>query len=258
LNKRNYLINFYVINNYNFGFSKTIEINDFTPGEGMKEKKLLTPKEVAELFDLPLVTIQRWEHQGKIPFKIIHNQKCYQKKEILNWARSHDFIIKSNREQKSIKSIKLLTHSIRRGGIYYNVGGTDIYSAFEKSLNLLKFIDPADKEMVLNELLNREEMTSTGIGNGIAIPHTRNRIELKIQEIFVPVFFLKESIEFRAIDTMPVNIFFMIFTTNTGEHLKILSKISFILQNEDVIHCLQNKNKRDCLLPIISNIEDKI
>jgi PTS system nitrogen regulatory IIA component len=223
----------------------------------MTEKKYLSQKDIAELLDLPLVTIQRWEHQGKIPFKIINQKKCYKKKEILEWAKSHDFAIKSLKDQKTTKIGKVLSQAIERGGIYDNIQGEDIYSVFKNTIKKLSYIDNLYKDLVLDELLNREELTSTGIGKGFAIPHTRNRLNLGLEETYVSVVFLKKAIEFNFIDGLPVNTLFMIFSINTKEHLKILAEISYILQEKKILSILHEKNKNNDLIKRIIQIDDK-
>jgi PTS system nitrogen regulatory IIA component len=222
----------------------------------MGDKNKLTPADVAELLGLPLVTIQRWIHQGKIPVKTIEQEKYFKKKEILEWAIAHDFFVKIQEQDKTANTGNLLSQAIKRGGIYFNLEGNDIYSVFENSINRLPFLAGADKNSLLNEFLNREELASTGIGKGIAIPHTRNRLDLGIADTIIPVIFLKNAIEFNAIDGLPVQVLFMIFTANTKDHLQILSKISYLMQHNSFVSSLQNKNREINLLPEIIKIEN--
>jgi PTS system nitrogen regulatory IIA component len=191
----------------------------------------LNIEEVALLLDLPEVTIQRWAHQGKIPYKIISGKTIFKKSEITRWANAHDLAIKEKKGKPVHSgSENLLTDAIRAGGIYRHIPGDDIYSVFENALEHLDFIKKSDHKKVFEELLNREELASTGIGHGIAIPHTRNRLDLNLQHAHIAVFFLQQPVIFNAIDGQPVQIMFMIFTSTVKEHLKMLSKISYVLQ----------------------------
>ncbi len=224
----------------------------------MKNKDTLSPKEVAELLDLPLVTIHRWEHQGKIPFKLIKNEKWYKKREILDWARLHDMMIREEVAQRSVKSGNLLSPAIEHGGIYYHVGGRDIITVFQNALDCLPFLENKDRESILNAMLNREELASTAIGNGIAIPHTRERLDLGLSGIHIPVLFLDNMIEFNAIDSMPVFVLFMIFTENTADHLKILSRIGYALKKQEILTILSDRNQQHNLVSQILKIEQDI
>lgn len=220
-------------------------------------KRLYTEKQIAELLGVSPITVQRWEHQGKIPYKTIKNRVRFDRDEIVKWAREHDFnIAKSATEEPNPGAQNTyLCQAIERGGIYYDVPGTDVYSVLKSSLSELSFLKNVDRKMLLNELLNREELASTGIGHGVAIPHTRNRIDLKLQEAHLPVVFTQNPIPYNAIDDIPVFVLFMMFTTTTKEHLKLLSKISFVLQNQDVQSLLKSKKNSDTLLEKIRLIE---
>jgi PTS system nitrogen regulatory IIA component len=223
----------------------------------MKAKENLTSEEVAALLDMPLVTIQRWEHQGKIPCRIAKQKKCFRRKEILEWAAEHGFKIKSESNDASSGIDDILYPAIKRGGIYYELAGNDIIEVFESAVNKLPFLPGFDREMIFQELLNREELASTGIGHGIAIPHTRERLQMTADQAFIPVFFLRNKIEFNAIDGHPVDVLFMIFTRNPKEHLMVLSRISHTLKDRKILNILTEKNKKKNLLDQILKIEQE-
>ena len=223
----------------------------------MKNKKNMTTEEVAELLDLPLVTIQRWDHQGKIPSKIIDHKKCFNHKEILQWTEEHDLNVRTDIKAEESKSDQILGPAIRCGGIYYDMPGKDIIEVFENVINGLSFLGKVDHKVILNELLNREELASTGIGNGIAIPHTRERLQIGLQEAHIPVVFLKNQIDFNAIDGNPVFVLFMIFTNSTRDHLMVLSRISQALKNRRLLGVLNEKNNDQSLLKQINEIEQE-
>jgi P-type Ca2+ transporter type 2C len=87
-----------------------------------------------------------------------------------------------------------------------------------------------DKKQVLDGLLKREELVSTGIGNGIAIPHARIA-ELKEAVLFIGI--SRRGIDFFAVDKRPVHLV-MLFLTPLHEselHLKILAKAAALLKN---------------------------
>lgn len=226
----------------------------------MKKKttEYLSGKEVAALLELPEVTIERWIKQGKIPSKSDHNKIVLVRDEIVSWAKTHDLAIKKKLANGSILENKFaLNKAIKLAGIYNNIKGNDTYSVFENALEKLSFINIKFKKSILEELINREEMASTGIGNGIAIPHTRKRMALEIGTAHVPVIFLKEPIFFNAVDNNPVTVLFILFTTNLKEHLKILSKLSYMLRKESIMQILKNENSANNLLKEIELIENE-
>ncbi len=101
-----------------------------------------------------------------------------------------------------------------------------------------------DKKQVLESLLKREKLGTTGIGNGVAIPHARIA-ELKEAVLFVGV--SKQGIKFSSLDGKPVNLV-MLFLTPLLEselHLKILSKIVSLLNNKVFTSQLLNSPNND-------------
>jgi len=202
-------------------------------GKNNQLNGLLSLEDISKLFKIPSVTLQRWVYQGKIPFKLINSNYFFKKSTIFKWAKMHDFTIEDNRKNTNEKKTDTnLSDAITKGGIYFNIQGHNIYKVFENSLERLNFFEEEKKIDILNQLINREEIASTSLGNGIAIPHIRNKFDLNLEEARIPVFFLQNEIDFNAIDGKPVSVLFMMFTTSPAIHLKMLSKISLFIQRE--------------------------
>ncbi len=219
------------------------------------KNEYLSLSDISKLLGLPEVTIQRWEHQGKIPYKVINKQIVFKRKEIIEWANAHDLHV-IEEKQKVKSNLFSISDIIKNSGIYYNITGNDVYSVFENALAQLTYIKSSKKGKVLDELINREEMASTGIGNGIAIPHTRSRLDLGLKQPFIPVFFTENSIQYNAPDKQPVNVLFMIFSNSVKEHLKILSGLSYILRQSEVVKNLEGRNINNDLVELIKRAED--
>ena len=90
-------------------------------------------------------------------------------------------------------------------------------------------LSPAD---IFDSLLTRERLGSTGIGNGVAIPHGRVANASKTVGAFLQ---LQEGIDFDAIDGQPVNLLFALLVPeeSTDEHLKILAMLAEMFSNAD-------------------------
>ena len=83
-------------------------------------------------------------------------------------------------------------------------------------------------EHVLNE---RERLQSTGIGEGVAIPHGALP---QLETQFASLLIVPEGVDFTAIDGLPVTLLFAVITPKraTGEHLKTLARVSRLLRNK--------------------------
>ena len=88
-----------------------------------------------------------------------------------------------------------------------------------------------DLERVRSAILEREKLMSTGVGHGFAIPHGKTDALTDI----IAAFAITESpIDFQALDNQPVQLIFMLVgkETHVGTHLKLLSRISRLMNNE--------------------------
>ncbi len=84
---------------------------------------------------------------------------------------------------------------------------------------------------IFEGLLGRERLGSTGLGNGIAIPHARMPGLSKTTATFLR---LSQGIDFDAIDNLPVDMFFVLLVpeNSTDEHLKILAQLVEMFSND--------------------------
>ncbi len=100
-----------------------------------------------------------------------------------------------------------------------------------------------DQATILASLTCREKMGSTGIGNGIALPHGRLR---DLENVVAIVVTTVNSIDYDAIDNAPVDIFFAILVPEdkASEHLGTLSAIAFKLNNKATLEKMR-KAKTD-------------
>lgn len=106
-------------------------------------------------------------------------------------------------------------------------------------------------EAMLHVLLERERLGSTGIGDGIAIPHGK---VTGIDQIMVSFGRSREGIEFEAMDGKPVHLFFLLMApeNSAGRHLKALAKISRMLKDPKFRKNLLNAKKHEDLFDIIA------
>ena len=107
---------------------------------------------------------------------------------------------------------------------------------------------------IYNNLLNRERLGSTGLGQGFAVPHAR----LENLEQTIGCFFrLKYPVNFEAPDNQPVDLVFTIIIPQkaTEEHLIILSSLAGIFSQVDVCEAIRNASSRDEIAQIIKSAE---
>lgn len=104
---------------------------------------------------------------------------------------------------------------------------------------------------VFEGLLARERLGSTGLGNGIAIPHGRMAGVTETKAAFLKT---KEAIDFDAVDNQPVDMFFALLVPeeSTDEHLKVLSKLAEKFSEASFLERLRNGTDPDSLLSLLT------
>ena len=111
-------------------------------------------------------------------------------------------------------------------------------------------------DYLVKVLMERERLGSTGIGEGIGIPHGK----VKGLESLVLGFGLsKKGVDFDSMDGQPAHLFFLLLTpeNSTGLHLKLLARISRILKNEPFKQRLLHATNRDEIYSIIEEEEEE-
>ena len=86
-------------------------------------------------------------------------------------------------------------------------------------------------EEVMQVLLERERLGSTGIGGGVGIPHGKLK---NLKSLLLGFGLSRKGVDFESMDGKPTHIFFLLVTpeNSTGLHLKLLARISRILKND--------------------------
>ena len=112
----------------------------------------------------------------------------------------------------------------------------------------------SDKKIFKDGILKRESEGSTAIGEGIAIPHSKNKAVKKpgLAAMTVP-----EGVDYDALDGQPSNLFFMIAAPESGSdvHLEVLSRLSMLLMDEDFRRELLDAKNKDSFLAVVDKYE---
>src|SRR5207247_7992399 len=124
-----------------------------------------------------------------------------------------------------------LVEALQAGGIFYRLSGADKEGALRAVVEHMRLPEEVDREFLLRVLLAREALGSTGIGDGIAIPHVRNPVVLHVPRPSICLCFLEKPIDFDSIDGLPVFALFSMVSPTVRAHLHLLSRLSFALHD---------------------------
>ena len=129
---------------------------------------------------------------------------------------------------------------------------TDVLHALVSALPLPA---DADREFLVSVLEAREALGSTGIGDGIAIPHVRNPIVLHVSHPFVALALLKQPVDFDALDGQPVNALFLVVSPTIPTHLRILAQLGALLRDPMLRGLLRANAPNEALRDRITTLE---
>jgi PTS system nitrogen regulatory IIA component len=135
--------------------------------------------------------------------------------------------------------------------------GTDKASILkELSSVLVKPCKATSGEELLQVLLDREKLGSTGIGEGIAIPHGRLK---KLKKFFISFGRSAQGVDFDSIDRKPSHLFFLVMAPENSavDNLKLLSRIVTLLKEPSFKERLIEAPSRKELFQIISEEDEK-
>jgi len=111
-----------------------------------------------------------------------------------------------------------------------------------------------DKKDILSHLVKREKLGSTGIGNGVAIPHSRSA---KVKDFVLAFARAAQGIDFGALDGEKTYLFFMLISpeANVGGHLKILAEVSRLVKDKFIVDRLRSAQSKKDILKVIQAYE---
>ena len=117
--------------------------------------------------------------------------------------------------------------------------------------NLAEKVTNINSQTLLENLIKREKLGSTAVGNGIAIPHI-NCVDIDKPKVFVAI--LSNSLDFDANDNQPVDIIFLLLAPNNGgsEHLQALALVSRLLRNKELTSKLRGCKTTESAFAVIS------
>ena len=218
----------------------------------------LTVRDVSTLLKVSEKTVYRWINQGILPAYRVNEQYRFNRAELLEWATSRKMNVSADlfeEPESSVAPLPSLVEALQAGGIFYRVDGTDKESALHAVVEHMRLPEAVDREFLLRVLLARENLQSTGIGDGIAIPHVRNPIVLHVSRPMIALCFLEKPVEFGALDGKPVYVLFSLISPTVRAHLRMLSRLSFALTDAGFKQALIGQASRDEILNQARRVE---
>lgn len=211
----------------------------------------LSVKEAARLLAVSESTIFRWIEQHRLPAAGNDGQARFDRSELIAWATARDL-------QLALDPLPSLWSALDAGGVHFGVGGRHKAAALASALDAMPLPGELDRGALLERLLAREAAGSTGVGDGIAIPHVRDPGASGLQQPRIALCFLEQPVDFGALDGKPVRVLFTMLSPTVPVHLHLLSHLTYALRVPAFRAALRARTSREELLAAAEQAEAEL
>ncbi len=220
----------------------------------------LSVREVAKLLKVSEKTVYRWIAEKKLPAFRIHDQYRFNRVELLEWATTRRLNVSPEifAEPSSEAPLPSLAEALQAGGVYYRIAGQTRDEVLAAVVEHMRLPDAVDRKFLLQVLQAREELGSTAIGEGIAIPHVRNPVVLHVGQPTITLSFLETPVPFGALDGQPVRALFTLISPTVRAHLHMLSRLGFALRDPELKRLVREQSLREKIFSAVSAVEQAL
>jgi nitrogen PTS system EIIA component len=129
-----------------------------------------------------------------------------------------------------------------------------VIRAMVESLRAAGQFRGADLEDIIRAILKREFLGSTGIGRGVAIPHTKHN---SVERLIGTVALSNKGIAFDSLDGEPVHVFVLLISPQDrpGDHLRALENVSRSLRDDNFVRALRAAKTREEIIALLDRAE---
>jgi len=220
----------------------------------------LRVRDVANILNVSERKIYAWIKDGNMPAYRVNEQYRFNRAELLEWATSRNMEVPAdlfqNNDEKATPS--RFADTLAEGGIFHGLSGTDKGSVLQAVVDAMQLPANVNRDLLFRVLLAREALGSTGVGDGIAIPHPRNPILLRIEKPEICLCFLSNPIDFGAIDGKPVHALFTLASSTVRDHLHLLSQLAYALRDPGFKEVVTRQGSKDEILREARRVEGEL
>jgi len=196
--------------------------------------------EAACLLNVTKATLMRWVRQGLVR-SLDGRGRSFDRTELEVWARQRGLPMGAASRPRPAPPEDLLAAAAERGAAISGVKPATASEAIEIALGALPGLDEQARRDLLEAVLERERMASTGLGHGLAVPHPRKPPSQLIEEAVVSVVFPDVALDWAALDGEPVHTVLLLLSPSAPVHLQILSGVARSLRSPELQGLLRER-----------------
>jgi PTS system nitrogen regulatory IIA component len=220
----------------------------------------LTIRQAAPYLSVDEATLRGWIKRRGLPVHKVNEQLYLNPVELWQWAMENGVVVSRRLLEDArqvAEEVPPLSDLLASGGLHTDVGGEDRSGVLREVVARLPLPPDYDREFLVTVLEAREAMGSTGIGDGIAIPHARNPILLHVDQPLVALCLLRHPVEFDAVDDLPVHALFVVISPSVPVHLKILARLGLVLRDAELRRMLKTRASTDDIRRRVQELETR-
>jgi len=214
----------------------------------------------ARLLKISEKKLYQWIEQGKLPAYRVQDQYRFNRVELLEWATAQRLNISPDifRESASDGPLPSLAEALQAGGVHPGLEGRTREEILRAVVACMRLPEAVDRDFLFRVLQAREELGSTGVGDGIAVPHVRNPLVLHVTQPLITLCFPSAPVDFGALDGKPVHALFTLVSPTVHSHLHMLSRLGFVMRDKAFRTLLRRQASEAELLTVLRRIESSL
>jgi PTS system nitrogen regulatory IIA component len=216
----------------------------------------LTVRDAARLLGVTEQVLERWVRRGELPAQLVDDRYRFNRIELLEWAAQRKMPVSAEILEEpglSARALPTLSQAVRTGGIHRGLVGGDKDRLLREMVLRLPAPPGFDREFLFQMVRAREHLGSTSLGNGIAIPHPREPIVLRVDRPAVAIYLADPPVDFG--EGPPVHTLCLLVSPSTRLHLHLLAAVAAVLRDPAVAAKLAARAPDEEILAEIERVE---
>lgn len=152
---------------------------------------------------------------------------------------------------------QILAEVLARGDVYYNIQGSTRNEVIASFARVVKLPKGLDRKTLSAALFEREELASTAMGDGFAMPHPRNHLIGDDAQALVSVGYLDTPVSWNSPDSKPVSIIFLVLSSGVDQHLATISSLACMVQSEGFKALIGRHPSKSELLELMPSLPEQ-
>jgi excisionase family DNA binding protein len=219
------------------------------------DRKIMTLAEMADYLKVAKRSLQKMAERGDIPATKVASQWRFMRSVVDDWLITKMKTLPDRELENLIDSEKLpvpLSALLRPELVRLDIDQAGVKRILESLTELLVRENLLDSsEDFVEKLLEREEMVSTAIFPGIAIPHARKPEECPVREPRIVVGVSRRGVDFNSLDGQSTHLFCLICANQLLLHLKIIAELALVFRQPNLVEKIKSAADAEQVLEIL-------